>query len=442
MAIGEVIPDGDVTFRWSVYRDNPDSGTPGGWDVDDELVYQADPVTPVLDPAVLEALFYYPSSEDHVAGSFTYAPPYPTEPGVATFGTGQYFIRLEVQDTAGLEYLTKESSLIDVTSGEETPVEAVLTPDVNNAYVRGSEVSFDASYVGDVANPNYSWVVFKDGVALPGTGTGANVSFVPTSAGNYSINLTLKDGTTTVDTLTFTDILVANSRVLGGVLSIGAATGGSNVFITAASGGVNVTLDGVTTTYTGLAGINLYGQAGSDLITVTGNISTPLVIDAGAGNDTILIGPAVTSKVIALGGDGNDIIVGGSGNNVLVGGNGVDILTGGGARDILIGGDGSDILLGNSQDDILVAGSTDYDNNVAALDLILAQWLLPLNFAQRVNGLKASYLNNSTVHDDGDIDILLGVGGTDWFLINRTGTGVKDITLDANSTEINNRLDL
>ena len=82
-------------------------------------------------------------------------------------------------------------------------------------------------------------------------------------------------------------------------------------------------------------------------------ITDVLTISAGNGNDTINAGtvPAGSIGLVLDGGAGNDTITGGAGNDQLLGGAGNDILLGKGGNDLLFGGDGDDTLTGGTGDD-------------------------------------------------------------------------------------------
>lgn len=91
-----------------------------------------------------------------------------------------------------------------------------------------------------------------------------------------------------------------------------------------------------------------------------------IVVDAGAGNDTVVITGNIRVDAEILGGDGNDTLIGGkgsdflsgdAGNDTLIGGNGNDSLSGGDGRDVLIGGNGHDQLSGGAGNDVLIGGS-------------------------------------------------------------------------------------
>ena len=105
-----------------------------------------------------------------------------------------------------------------------------------------------------------------------------------------------------------------------------------------------------------LDGIVVYAQAGDDDVPWPGGIALPAWL---------------------YGGDGNDRLKGGGGNDVLLGGTGDDLLVGGQGRDLLFGGRGADRLVGNADDDILIAGITAYDDDRAALAVLLGVWIDP-----------------------------------------------------------------
>jgi Ca2+-binding RTX toxin-like protein len=91
--------------------------------------------------------------------------------------------------------------------------------------------------------------------------------------------------------------------------------------------------------------ITITGTAGNDLIDVptgfSSFINSPLVINALAGNDTI------------IGGNGGDTINGAGGNDSIDGGSGNDTIDGGSENDIIIGSVGNDSLLGGVGNDTL-----------------------------------------------------------------------------------------
>ena len=80
--------------------------------------------------------------------------------------------------------------------------------------------------------------------------------------------------------------------------------------------------------------IEVYGGAGRDTLRAS-EISTPVMID---------------------GGEGNDVLSGGRGDDLLVGGSGHDSISGGGGADVLLGGEGNDMLWGENGRDLLIGG--------------------------------------------------------------------------------------
>src|SRR5262249_18399519 len=139
------------------------------------------------------------------------------------------------------------------------------------------------------------------------------------------------------------------------------------------------------------------------------DVGTPVVINAGFGDDTIEVGnfsaTALLGAVTIDGQDGSDTldysafnsavrvnlalgtatglaggvsgienVTGGPGDDILVGDDQANVLRGGPGRDILIGRGGADMLFGGAGDDILIGGSTDYDLNPAALEDIMLEW--------------------------------------------------------------------
>jgi Ca2+-binding RTX toxin-like protein len=118
--------------------------------------------------------------------------------------------------------------------------------------------------------------------------------------------------------------------------------------------------------------INITLEEGAYKLNVNGDVQTldpasiaQFNILAGAGDDTVTVGPGVC-KVYMLGGDGNDTLTGGdqndtiqgsAGNDLLIGGAGDDRLDGGNGRDIVVGGDGSDRLYGSAGNDVITGGA-------------------------------------------------------------------------------------
>jgi len=114
-------------------------------------------------------------------------------------------------------------------------------------------------------------------------------------------------------------------------------------------------------------------------------------------------------------------------NNVLLGGAGDDTLVGGLGRNVLIGGQGADSLVGQAGEDVLVAGGTMYDQNLVALDAVMAEWRTNVPYADRVNHLRyggglngASLLNSAAYINDLGQNRLTGATGLDLFYGSKT----------------------
>lgn len=93
-----------------------------------------------------------------------------------------------------------------------------------------------------------------------------------------------------------------------------------------------------------IAGFEVNAGAGDDHVSVAKNITLPVTMRGGAGDDVL------------LGGGGPDKLIGGQGNDRLVGWRDDDVLYGGPGNDVLIGGPGNDVLGGGSGMDTLVGG--------------------------------------------------------------------------------------
>ena len=97
--------------------------------------------------------------------------------------------------------------------------------------------------------------------------------------------------------------------------------------------------------YSTVTRILVEAGAGNDRVAVSSNVTIPVELDGGAGNDTL------------NGGSANDLLWGESGNDSLIGGNGDDILIGGDGNDTINGMNGNDSLFGNAGSDSLRGGN-------------------------------------------------------------------------------------
>jgi Ca2+-binding RTX toxin-like protein len=161
-------------------------------------------------------------------------------------------------------------------------------------------------------------------------------------------------------------------------------------------------------------------------------------INSGAAGSVATVENVVggSSNDILIGDGNNNQLIGNAGNDILVGNDGNDTLSGGDGNDILIGGNGADSLDGGNGSDLLIAGRTSYDNSLADLSALMAEWgRTDVSYATRIAHLNGTLgggrngsrvLNATTVFDDGGaVDTLTGDAGLDWFII-FTGDIVTD----------------
>ena len=147
-------------------------------------------------------------------------------------------------------------------------------------------------------------------------------------------------------------------------------------------------------------------------------------------------------KISALGSAANNVLSGNGANEVLTGGQGRDLLIGGTGAATLNAGVGDDLLIGGwTNYDIGSAGMT-YDQKLAALDAVMAEWGSSDSYATRVNNLNkvGGYLN-TTVHDNyangnAVADVLNGnKTANDWFF-----AGINDSVNGKNSNDVITRI--
>lgn len=91
---------------------------------------------------------------------------------------------------------------------------------------------------------------------------------------------------------------------------------------------------------------------------------------------------------------------------------------------LLIAGSGTDVLVGGANQDLLIGGSTNYDQNVAALNAIMAEWTSADSYALKLKYLMGTQsggqngttlLTKTTVRNNTHVNTLTGGQGLDWF---------------------------
>ena len=185
---------------------------------------------------------------------------------------------------------------------------------------------------------------------------------------------------------------------------------------------------------------NVIGEGGNDTLVVNDLAGTTVDLvkfDGGAGDDS-LDASASSTRIEALGGEGNDTLIGGSANDSLDGGNGNDLVSGEKGDDRMIGGlgddtlswddgDGNDVISGNEgRDTVEVDGSLARGDN-----FVLGKNPTGNAFFERIglDGKPEGQFN--LVVDTSEVFDVSGEGGNDTFVVkDLTGTGVELIKFD------------
>jgi hypothetical protein len=131
--------------------------------------------------------------------------------------------------------------------------------------------------------------------------------------------------------------------------------------------------DQVSIAYSPSLGLVIHNDAGAESETVLfGGAVNSVRVDAGMGNDSVLVDATVGIPTFLFGGDGNDQLTGGSGNDRLYGGAGDNLLDGAVGDDVLVsvGGGVADKLTGGAGRDSFWF---DAKKNERVLDLELAE---------------------------------------------------------------------
>ena len=230
-----------------------------------------------------------------------------------------------------------------VTVANAAPTVSVSGPASGTA---GNPLTYTAAITdpGAADTHTVAWRVTNSAGVIVATGAGTSFTYTPAGAGTFTVSAAATDDDGAVSAAASLSVTVVSSTpppptFLG--------TAGRDLFLVgrdSASGGVAVWYKSIS----GCGGLIRLGTFAAP---------AGIVIDGGGDNDIIVVGPDVSVPVTLLGGAGNDLLIGGAGNDSLVGGAGNDLLIGGAGRDTLVGGDGWDILLGSFPEDALYAGN-------------------------------------------------------------------------------------
>ena len=185
---------------------------------------------------------------------------------------------------------------------------------------------------------------------------------------------------------------------------------------------------GASVSVLGLAAqVNIIGAEGANDV---------LTINAGAGNDVINAQtlPAATIKLVIDGGAGNDTITGSQGADTLIGGTGNDMVIGGQGSDFADLGDGNDTFVWNPGD-----GSDIVEGGAGTDTLVFNGSNANENMDISANGGRVRLARDvgAIVMDLNSVEKiqLNAVGGTDNITVNDlTGTGVTQVAIDLGAT--------
>jgi Ca2+-binding RTX toxin-like protein len=290
-----------------------------------------------------------------------------------------------------------------------------------------------------------AYAVNFNGNPLTYTGVTGRILGLEMNNGNNSISLA-----STVRLPGLLEVGNGNNTLVGGAgndtLMAGGGSntldGGAGVNMLMESGSANFTLVGGTTKKNGTL---MNGSSSNTLVlnhiqsvrlTATGSghiidgtaFSGPETLIGGSGDETLLAG---AGNDVLIGGSGNDLLQGGAGNDILVGGAGNDTLKAGTGKDVLIADGGADTLIGSTAitgSDLIIGGATIYDNNIAALNAIMAEWASIDSYALKIarltgtvkgghngNVLLTTTGSSPTVTNNHQASTLTGGAGLDWF---------------------------
>ena len=180
------------------------------------------------------------------------------------------------------------------------------------------------------------------------------------------------------------------------------------------------------------------GDAGDDTLSgggdqdfVDGDIGNDS-IHGGGGNDELrgfdgddtIFGDSGQDSLLGM--LGNDSLDGGDGSDIVLGDLGNDVVLGGADRDVLIGDHGSDRVNGDDGEDLVTGSSYRFDNDLASLAQLLADWNADTSYATRVSQLEddsyayqweslALITDGGTLYDDYALDTVNGGAGQDYF---------------------------
>lgn len=292
--------------------------------------------------------------------------------GVSAVGAGKGTLNLKVSDS---QTAITTGANVGTLLIEATPDEAADTKD-------GAQITV-ATLTAGAGN---STIVASGAADLKiGTSLTSTKDLVFTAT-QMTGKLVIGDTTTAKD-MDLTIIGGSNNDTIGmTVVAATAATETSNIVL-AGAGNDTITIKGTGTVDSNI--VKVYGEDGDDKIDASGlNANAKeIILDGGAGNDTI------TGSALV------DTIVGGAGNDTIISGLGADKITLGAGNDtvIVVAGNGNDVIADAviGEDTIVLRGVAD---NTAALD-VTALTVSSGNYAAKLGAAHAFTLTGSTATD-------------------------------------------
>jgi Ca2+-binding RTX toxin-like protein len=237
----------------------------------------------------------------------------------------------------------------------------------------------------------------------------------------------------------------ADNVTIGDLTKTGIKQVNIDLSATPGSGAGDAQADSVTVSGTGgsdqiqivasLTAVTVSGLA--EQVTLIGpETGDTLTVNGGNGNDTINAAGMTTAvmNLVLDGGAGNDTIIGSGGNDMLLGGDGNDTVTGGRGNDTALLGAGNDTFVWNPGD-----GSDTVEGQDGTDTLVFNGSNAPENMDISANGTRARLfrdVGNVTMDLNSVEHIQLNaLGGADTITVNDlTGTGVTQVAIDLGAT--------
>ncbi len=179
------------------------------------------------------------------------------------------------------------------------------------------------------------------------------------------------------------------------------------------------------------------GTSGDDVIEIVRRSGSRIEVFVGGESQGLFRSPR---RVFVFAGDGNDVVQvnrGVSSRMIIVGGAGNDVLVAGRGKDLVFGGTGIDAVFGGSGEDIVLGGTTVYDADIDGLRAISNAWNSRGSYTTRVNRLIAGtgtagglLFSTAQITDDATLDIVVGEGSSDFYATNTT-----DVLVDRSTRE-------